>query len=232
MPITGRPSNRSCGIALVLHPAAVHEAVACPAGRTSPGCGGRRFFGIHRAPQCAGRRLSTSVSRTIYTSDSLSMPSDAMPHTVIAEIFSRAQHGAPATPACADRRVFITGGGSGIGAMPRRWRSRDKGARVVAFVDVTPKPRAAGAASRSGSSRPDCRGPGVASLRRTRCRGAAAAPSAMRPAALGDFHVLVNNVASDDRQLTVESSPPSYYDERIAVNQRPAFFAIQAWCPA
>ncbi len=49
-------------------------------------------------------------------------------------------------------------------------------------------------------------------------------------AALGDFHVLVNNVASDDRHAITDVTP-EYYDERIAVNQRPAFFAIQAVVP-
>jgi len=42
--------------------------------------------------------------------------------------------------------------------------------------------------------------------------------------------VLVNNVASDDRH-TLESITPASYDERIAVNQRPALFAIQAVVP-
>ena len=45
-----------------------------------------------------------------------------------------------------------------------------------------------------------------------------------------DFAVLVNNVASDDRH-TLESVTPEYYDERMAINERPAFFAIQAVVP-
>lgn len=49
-------------------------------------------------------------------------------------------------------------------------------------------------------------------------------------AVLGDFSVLVNNVARDDRH-TLESVTPEYWDERMAVNQRPAFFAIQAIAP-
>jgi D-xylose 1-dehydrogenase len=49
-------------------------------------------------------------------------------------------------------------------------------------------------------------------------------------AALGDFHALVNNVANDDRH-SLESVTPAYYDERMAINQRPAFFAIQAVVP-
>ena len=46
-------------------------------------------------------------------------------------------------------------------------------------------------------------------------------------AALGELSVLVNNVASDDRH-TLESVTPAYYDERMAINERPAFFAIQS----
>ncbi len=49
-------------------------------------------------------------------------------------------------------------------------------------------------------------------------------------AELGDFSVLVNNVASDDRH-SLESVTPDYYDERMAINERPAFFAIQAAVP-
>ena len=47
---------------------------------------------------------------------------------------------------------------------------------------------------------------------------------------MGDFHVLINNVASDDRHNFMDVTP-EYYDARIAVNQRPAFFAIQAVVP-
>ena len=42
--------------------------------------------------------------------------------------------------------------------------------------------------------------------------------------------MLVNNVASDDRH-TLESVTPDYYDERMAINERPAFFAIQSVVP-
>ena len=49
-------------------------------------------------------------------------------------------------------------------------------------------------------------------------------------AALGDFNVLVNNVASDDRHAIADVTP-EYWDARMAVNERPAFFAIQAVLP-
>ncbi len=52
----------------------------------------------------------------------------------------------------------------------------------------------------------------------------------MPAAALGDFDVLVNNVASDDRHAIADVTP-DYWDQRMAINQRPAFFAIQAVLP-
>jgi NAD(P)-dependent dehydrogenase (short-subunit alcohol dehydrogenase family) len=63
-------------------------------------------------------------------------------------------------------------------------------------------------------------------------RDIAALQAAISDAAreLGDFGVLVNNVASDDRH-TLESVTPEYYDERMAINERPAFFAIQSVVP-
>lgn len=47
---------------------------------------------------------------------------------------------------------------------------------------------------------------------------------------IGDFEVLVNNVASDDRH-TLLSVTVEYWDERMAINQRSAFFAIQSVVP-
>src|SRR5204863_4159494 len=63
-------------------------------------------------------------------------------------------------------------------------------------------------------------------------RDIAALQSAIERAAdeIGDFSVLVNNVASDDRH-SIESVTPDYWDQRMAINQRPAFFAIQAVVP-
>jgi D-xylose 1-dehydrogenase len=42
--------------------------------------------------------------------------------------------------------------------------------------------------------------------------------------------VLVNNVANDDRH-TLEQITPAYYEDRMAINERPALFAIQAVVP-
>jgi NAD(P)-dependent dehydrogenase (short-subunit alcohol dehydrogenase family) len=124
-------------------------------------------------------------------------------------------------PSLKDRAVFITGGGSGIGAaMVEAFVAQ--GARV-AFVDID-----------EASSRALAQRLGSATLWWRRCdvRDVPALQAAIADAAkaLGDFAVLVNNVASDDRH-TLEEITPEYYDNRIAINQRPAMFAIQSVVP-
>jgi NAD(P)-dependent dehydrogenase (short-subunit alcohol dehydrogenase family) len=127
-------------------------------------------------------------------------------------------------PSLRGRRVFVTGGGSGIGAAIVEAFAR-QGARV-AFVDVAEGPSAALAASlrEAGHAAPWWR---VCDVRDVAALQRAIADAAQE---LGDLHVLVNNVASDDRH-TLESVTPEYWDERMAINERPAFFAIQAVVP-
>ena len=124
-------------------------------------------------------------------------------------------------PSLRGRSVFITGGGSGIGAAIVAAFAQ-QGARV-AFVDVA---REASEAlvqqlADAGLERPWWR---VCDVRDIAALQASIADAA---AALGDFSALVNNVASDDRH-TLESVTPEYYDQRMAINERPAFFAIQS----
>ncbi|MED5618001.1 SDR family NAD(P)-dependent oxidoreductase [Ideonella sp. BN130291] len=127
-------------------------------------------------------------------------------------------------PSLKGQRVFITGGGSGIGASLVQAFAR-QGAHV-AFVDI------AEAASRQLAD--DMVAAGLPPPWWERCdvRDIAALQGAIRRAsdALGDFGVLVNNVARDDRH-TMDSVTLADWDERMAVNQRPAFFAIQALVP-
>ena len=127
-------------------------------------------------------------------------------------------------PSLKGRSVFVTGGGSGIGAaMVEAFAAQ--GAKI-AFVDVAAEASAA-LASRiqaSGLQAPWWRACDVRDLAALQQAVADAA------AALGDFHVLVNNVASDDRH-TLESVTPEYWENRMAINERPAFFAIQAVVP-
>lgn len=127
-------------------------------------------------------------------------------------------------PSLDGRTVFITGGATGIGAAIVEAFARQH-ARV-AFVDIAAD--AAEALARdlaaAGLPRPWWRHCDV--------RDVAALQGCMADAraALGDIAVLVNNVASDDRH-TLEAVTPAYYDERVAINERPALFAIQAVVP-
>jgi D-xylose 1-dehydrogenase len=128
-------------------------------------------------------------------------------------------------PSLRGRSVFITGGGSGIGACLTTSFAR-QGARV-AFVDVaeTASHSLLNSIEKEGLARPWYRNTDVTDI--------PALQTAIRAAAseIGDFRVLVNNVANDDRHDFMDVTP-DYYDARIAVNQRPAYFAIQAVVPA
>jgi NAD(P)-dependent dehydrogenase (short-subunit alcohol dehydrogenase family) len=127
-------------------------------------------------------------------------------------------------PSLHGRRIFVTGGGSGIGeAIVAAFAAQ--GAQV-AFVDV------AEASSAALAERLKAAGLPTPWWRRCDVRDVAALRAAIADAAaaLGDFHVLVNNVASDERH-GLDEVTPDYWDDRMAINQRPAFFAIQAVVP-
>ena len=130
----------------------------------------------------------------------------------------------PRYPSLSGRRVFVTGGGSGIGAAIVAAFAR-QGA-LVAFVDNAED------ASRTLVDRLAAEGHERTWYRHCDVTDVAALQQAMADAArsLGSFHVLVNNVASDDRHALHEVTP-EYWDQRMAINLRPAFFAIQAVVP-
>jgi D-xylose 1-dehydrogenase len=128
-------------------------------------------------------------------------------------------------PSLKGKRVFITGGGTGIGAAMVT-AFAEQGAQV-AFVDVAESDSAqlAKTIAANGYLEPwwrVCDVRDIAALKQT---------IGMAVRELGDFSTLVNNVARDDRH-SLESVTPEYWDERMAVNQRPAFFAIQAIVPS
>ncbi len=127
-------------------------------------------------------------------------------------------------PSLAGKRVFITGGGSGIGAALVE-AFVDQGAQV-AFVDFAKEESQALVAKIAATGRP------APWWRLCDVRDVAQLQSAIADAitAVGDLHVLVNNVARDDRH-SIESVTPAYWEERMATNQRPAFFAIQSAVP-
>lgn len=131
-------------------------------------------------------------------------------------------------PSLAGRTVLVTGGATGIGAeLVAQFAAQ--GARV-AFVDVDEPAGTAlagsvgGSVAGSGAPAPYFR---VVDLRD---------PDALRAAVeeigreLGPVGVLVNNAANDDRH-TLDEVTPAYWDDKMAVNLRPQFFAIQAVAP-
>jgi D-xylose 1-dehydrogenase len=127
-------------------------------------------------------------------------------------------------PSLAARRVFVTGGGSGIGAALVE-AFAGQGA-IVAFVDKAAQAsnELSARLAASGLQRPWHRCVDVSQVDSLQQAIADAARE------LGDFHVLVNNVANDDRHA-LQDVTPEYWDERMAINQRPAFFAIQSVVP-
>jgi len=127
-------------------------------------------------------------------------------------------------PSLRERVVFVTGGGSGIGAEEVS-QFAAQGA-LVAFVDIAGEPSRALAARLVAAGHPEpffqhCDLTDIAAL-----RGAIAEVGRR----LGPITVLVNNAANDQRHAW-EDVTPEYWDERLAVNLRHQFFAIQAVAP-
>lgn len=127
-------------------------------------------------------------------------------------------------PSLKNRSVFITGGGSGIGASLVR-HFCDQACRV-AFVDI------AEAASRAlveeiagcGHSAPlflPCDLKDIDALRQAIDRAAEEQ---------GPVTVLLNNAGNDDRHRS-EDMTPAYWDDRMGVNLKHQFFAAQAVRP-
>jgi NAD(P)-dependent dehydrogenase (short-subunit alcohol dehydrogenase family) len=127
-------------------------------------------------------------------------------------------------PDLESKTVFITGGGSGIGAALTEG-FLGQGARV-AFVDIAEEESRALVARLTGEL-------GRAPLF-IRCdiRDVAALQAAVRRTGeeLGDIAVLLNNAANDQRHAP-ESVTVEYWDDRMAINQRPMFFTAQAALP-
>ena len=123
-------------------------------------------------------------------------------------------------PDLAGRAVFVSGGGSGIGAAFVR-RFAQQGASV-AFVDIADGPSQILAAE-LGSA-----------VHYWRCdvRDIAALKAAIAGASrtFGPIRVLINNAARDDRHQ-FDDVTPEYWDDNQAVNLRHQFFAAQAVAP-
>lgn len=128
-------------------------------------------------------------------------------------------------PSLRDKRVIITGGGSGIGAgLVEAFVGQ--GAKV-AFVDVA----AADSEALVERLAPDAaHAPLFRRLDLTDLDALKTVFGALIDA-LGGCDVLVNNAGNDDRH-TIADVTPAYWDDRMNVNLRHQFFAAQAVVPA
>lgn len=119
------------------------------------------------------------------------------------------------------RRVFVTGGGSGIGESIVT-AFAEQGAKV-AFVDIAVDASLAlcERLTAAGFERPV--------FRECDIRNITALQDVMRSLAgeIGDFDVLVNNAGNDQRHSPEDVTVDSW-DNVIAINQRPMFFTSQA----
>jgi NAD(P)-dependent dehydrogenase (short-subunit alcohol dehydrogenase family) len=122
-------------------------------------------------------------------------------------------------PSLRDKRVLITGGGSGIGAGIVEGFAA-QGADVT-FFDIAREDSLAlaDAIAAHGQS---------ARFEQIDLTDIAAIQTAI--ARFGPFDVLVNNAANDDRHQLAEVSE-AYWDERVAVNLKHLFFCAQAVVP-
>jgi D-xylose 1-dehydrogenase len=127
-------------------------------------------------------------------------------------------------PGLKGRSVFVTGGGSGVGAAIVE-AFLDQGAKV-AFVDIAKEASeklVADLKAQYGSAPLfiHCDLKDIPALQ-------AAVVQAGK--AHGDLSVLVNNAANDQRHKSEEVTP-EYWNDRIAVNLTPTFFSMQAAAP-
>ncbi|MBS9403520.1 SDR family oxidoreductase [Halomonas sp. TRM85114] len=130
-------------------------------------------------------------------------------------------HNSARHPSLDKRVVFITGGGSGIGAAMTRAFHR-QGA-IVAFVDINDE------ASQALVEELDTESSEAPHYYRCDIRDVAALQGIIAEVgqSLGPIHTLVNNAANDDRHSWREVDV-AYWDERMSLNLRPMFFAAQA----
>ena len=124
-------------------------------------------------------------------------------------------------PSLKNRVVFITGGASGIGAAITE-KFCKQGAKV-SFVDIDD------ASAHALIARIEARGWPPPCFQHCDLVDVAALQTSIERtiAADGRITVLVNNAASDDRH-TIDQVTPEYFDDRIAINLRHHFFAVQA----
>ena len=121
-------------------------------------------------------------------------------------------------PSLKDRSVFVSGGGSGIGAaIVEHFAAQGS---KVGFVDIDEAASTA-LAKKTGATFIKC------DIRDVKAYQAAINQIAGKH---GAITALINNAARDDRH-DIADVTPEFWDERMAVNLRHAYFAIQAVAP-
>jgi NAD(P)-dependent dehydrogenase (short-subunit alcohol dehydrogenase family) len=126
-------------------------------------------------------------------------------------------------PSLANKRVLITGGGTGIGAALVEAFAM-QGAQVF-FIDIAAEASRQLAASLAGSSYPpvyfECDLTDLKALGQV---------FAQIEGEHGAVEVLINNAANDHRH-EIQDVTPEYWDSSLAVNLRHQFFCAQAVAP-
>ncbi len=128
-------------------------------------------------------------------------------------------------PSLSGKKVFISGGGSGIGeGLVEAFVAQ--GAHV-AFCDI------AEAESKALVERLSATASFAPIFHHVDLRDIEAVQAMITKveADLGGIDILVNNAANDDRH-TIDEVTPAYWDDRMAVNLRHLFFAAQAAAPS
>ena len=121
-------------------------------------------------------------------------------------------------PSLKGRSVFVSGGGSGIGAsIVEHFAAQGS---KVGFVDIN-EPASKEVAKKTGATFLKC------DIKDVKAYQATLAEMAAKQ---GPITVLINNAAHDERHK-LEDVTPEFWDDRIAVNLRHVFFAIQAVVP-
>jgi NAD(P)-dependent dehydrogenase (short-subunit alcohol dehydrogenase family) len=126
-------------------------------------------------------------------------------------------------PSLTDRTVFVTGGGSGIGAAMVT-AFAENGARV-GFVDIQTEPSTALATKLAGSRHK----PLFIACDLVDIKALQAAIARVHDE-IGPIAALINNAADDERH-EVDAVTPEYWDRAMDVNLRHQFFAAQAARP-
>lgn len=126
-------------------------------------------------------------------------------------------------PSLNGKRVLITGGGSGIGAGLVEGFAR-QGAQVE-FIDIAEQQSYDLLAKLEETDLP-------ASFTRVDLRDINATQATIRSLIenRGEFDVLVNNAANDDRH-SIDDVDEAYWDDRIGVNLKHMFFCAQSVIP-